>query len=324
MSAFKDWLTSLTSKSTPIDADELYVRDSSGTPSSKKLTWANLKATLASTFLPLTGGTVAGGTATASSPVVTVTQTFNNAGVTFVGKTNDFTDTASASDSILERWKVGTNPGIQITKTQGKTSGPALLFGTTAGNTGAIAIYRVSAGSGDTGWFTAGDSHYWCQNSSTARYAMDNTSFVVGLGKSLAFASHADIVGVNTKDIYLERDAANTIAQRNGTNAQTTNRYRSYTDASNYSRVTEKWNTTTAIYHAEGLGTGSDGSVAFNDAELATNATVGFVMLPSCADAPSGTPADIPTGQVPVVFDSASSKIYAYIGGAWKSTPALT
>lgn len=46
MSAFKDWLNGLTSKSTPVDADELYLRDSSGTPSSKKLTWANVKAAL--------------------------------------------------------------------------------------------------------------------------------------------------------------------------------------------------------------------------------------------------------------------------------------
>ena len=30
MSAFKDWLNGLTSKTTPVDADELYVRDSSG------------------------------------------------------------------------------------------------------------------------------------------------------------------------------------------------------------------------------------------------------------------------------------------------------
>lgn len=35
MTAFKDWLTGLTSKTTPVDADELYVRDSSGTPGHK-------------------------------------------------------------------------------------------------------------------------------------------------------------------------------------------------------------------------------------------------------------------------------------------------
>ena len=262
MTAFKDWLNGLTSKTTPVDADEVYVRDSSGTPSSKKLTWANLKATLANTFLSLEGGTIASGTKTASDPALTVTQTFNNAGVTFVGKSNDFTDTASASDSILERWKVGTNPGIQITKTQGKTSKPALLFGTTSGNTGSIAIYRVSAGTGDTGWFTSGDFHYWCQNSSIAKYALDNTSFVIGLGLSLAFASHSDIIGVNTKDVYLHRDAANTLAQRNGTNAQTARTYGTYTDASNYRRVAIAMTTAgVASITPEGAGTGASGNV---------------------------------------------------------------
>jgi len=303
MSAFKDWLTSLTSKSTPIDADELYVRDSSGTPSSKKLTWANLKATLASTFLPLTGGTVAGGTATASSPVVTVTQTFNNASVTFVGKSNEFTDTASNAASVLERWQLGgvsrlevIKNGIKIGNLSGYDSGATIT---------AAASYRALT-------FTALVSSSNFEFKNPIELSGGGTAQAVYFGNASSGSTPA-LVGV-----------AGALEQRQSTNAQTSNRYRSYTDASNYSRVTEKWNTTTAIYHAEGLGTGSDGSVAFNDAELATNATVGFVMLPSCADAPSGTPADIPTGQVPVVFDSASSKIYAYIGGAWKSTPALT
>lgn len=38
-------------------------------------------------------------------------------------------------------------------------------------------------------------------------------------------------------DLYLRRDAANTFAQRNSTNAQTYRLYETYTDASNYSRL---------------------------------------------------------------------------------------
>jgi hypothetical protein len=71
-----------------------------------------------------------------------------------------------------------------------------------------------------------------------------------------------------------------------------------------------------------GAGTGVDGSVAFNDAALATTATKGFVMIPSCAGAPTGVPADIPTGQMPMVFDSTNNKIYVY-DGAWLATVAL-
>lgn len=125
-------------------------------------------------------------------------------------------------------------------------------------------------------------------------------------------------------DVFLRRDAANILNQRNSTTAQTFRVTRSYTDASNFSWLTHKWNTTTAVIHAEGAGTGSDGSVAFNDAALATNATVGFVMIPSCAGTPTGVPADIPTGQIPMVWDSTNLKLYVYTGGAWKASAAFT
>jgi len=113
-------------------------------------------------------------------------------------------------------------------------------------------------------------------------------------------------------------DASSVLNMRLGTTAQTFRITRSYTDASNFSWLTHKWNTTTAVIHAEGAGTGSDGSIAFNDAALATGATVGFVMLPSCAGTPTGVPADIPTGQCPAVIDSSANRIWIYVGGAWK------
>ncbi len=119
-------------------------------------------------------------------------------------------------------------------------------------------------------------------------------------------------------DVRLYRHAAGALIQRNGTNAQQSILSRSWTDNSNYSWYRTAWNTSTLLMMAEGAGTGTDGSVAFNDAVLATNATVGFVMLPSCAGTPSGTPADIPTGQCPAVIDSSANRIWIYVGGAWK------
>lgn len=126
----------------------------------------------------------------------------------------------------------------------------------------------------------------------------------------------------STGGIILSPGSSNYVHIQRGTNAQTLYVDRSYTDASNYSWLKCGWNTTTAVIHAEGAGTGSDGSVAFNDAALATNATVGFVMIPSCAGTPSGTPADIPTGQIPMVWDSTNLKLYVYTGGAWKASAA--
>lgn len=46
---FRTWLAGLTSKSAPVDADELYVNDTVA-GASKRLTWSNLKATLKTYF----------------------------------------------------------------------------------------------------------------------------------------------------------------------------------------------------------------------------------------------------------------------------------
>lgn len=61
--------------------------------------------------LVLTGGTV-----TALTQVCTQTMTFNNGAVTFIGASNDFTDTASATGTILEQWRVGGVAQVSIRK----------------------------------------------------------------------------------------------------------------------------------------------------------------------------------------------------------------
>ena len=59
------------SKTTPVDADELPIVDSAASNILKKLTWANLKTTLSSYFLPLSGGSMTGTiTNTATIPIL--------------------------------------------------------------------------------------------------------------------------------------------------------------------------------------------------------------------------------------------------------------
>lgn len=126
-----------------------------------------------------------------------------------------------------------------------------------------------------------------------------------------------------TSDLRLVRDNANELALRYGSSAQTFRVYNTYTDASNYRRWNLSWNTTTAIMQVVGAGTGGNGNLAVGNAALATTDTVGYFMIPSCAGAPTGVPADIPTGQVALHFDSTNNKLYVYDGG-WISTAALT
>lgn len=57
--------------------------------------------------------------------------------------------------------------------------------------------------------------------------------------------------------------------------------------------------------------------IAFNTAALATTATTPFLELMSMPGVPTGTPATIASGQVPVVVDSTDKRLYAYSGGAW-------
>lgn len=69
---------------------------------------------------------------------------------------------------------------------------------------------------------------------------------------------------------------------------------------------------------ARRLFIGANGSVVVGSGAgaLATNATDGFLYIPTCAGTPTGVPA-AQTGSVAIVYDTANNKFYAY-NGAWK------
>ena len=87
-----------------------------------------------------------------------------------------------------------------------------------------------------------------------------NTNLVVHSVGSIGFSSTSS---ANTAmDTILVRDAANTLALRNGTNAQTFRVYGTFTDASNYRRLTQTMSTAgVAEIKPEGAGTGASGNV---------------------------------------------------------------
>lgn len=73
---------------------------------------------------------------------------------------------------------------------------------------------------------------------------------------------------------------------------------------------------------SERLTVEPDNSVTIGNAALATNATGGFLYMPTCAGAPTGVPTSY-TGRVAFVYDTTNNQIYIY-NGAWKKTVALT
>lgn len=91
------------------------------------------------------------------------------------------------------------------------------------------------------------------------------------------FTSGSSSLGAGgTRDLILKRDAANTLAQRNGVNAQTFRLYNTYTDASNYERVSLSWsgNAVTLAAEAGGTGTLRDLKVSAASYQLSSTAVI--------------------------------------------------
>ena len=148
-------------------------------------------------------------------------------GTTFTGIKLNVTDTASAAGSLLMDLQVGGVSRFSVRKDGAtvipagntyNTSTPNLSFGTSGWGMMATA-YGLSIRGANDGYLTIAPN-----------FTISSTSF---FGWSSAAGAESIITGADTR---LYRDAANTLAQRNGVNAQAFNLYNTYTDASNYER----------------------------------------------------------------------------------------
>jgi hypothetical protein len=96
---------------------------------------------------------------------------------------------------------------------------------------------------------------------SVAISSLSNPAIIIRDVGFLCWSSTSVSTG-NSYDLALARDAANTLAQRNGTNAQTARIYGTYTDASN-GRWLSVSNTTAGLVTitSTGNGTGASGNL---------------------------------------------------------------
>jgi len=174
------------------------------------------------------------GTITTSSPAFTLAQTWNASAQTFTALRVNATDTASASGSLLMDLQVGGSSRFSITK-GGKVSASEDINSSTY----VFARSEVYAGG------TLGSSQFYAGSSG------------INLGSG-TFLSWTNGNSLGTRDTFLYRDAANIVAQRNSTNAQTFRLYRTFTDASNYERLSLiATRTTRFAIAAENAGTGA-------------------------------------------------------------------
>ena len=194
---------------------------------------------------------LAGAVLTSATPLLDLSVGWNNAAVAFTGLKLNVTDTASASGSLLLDLQVGGSSKFNVDKsgvvkingggTMTWTSADSLVFSSTSGYQRLLA-YTVrdtnnSAGIGNSG--VAGGAQVQ-----------------LAVSSELGWTNSASIAA-GTYDLRLARDAANTLAQRNGTNAQAFNIYGTYTDASNYEKGFLGWEGSALKLSARAGGTGS-------------------------------------------------------------------
>lgn len=194
--------------------------------------------------------TLSGGTASASAPVLDGTQTWNNSGVAFTGWKLNVTDTASLSASLLMDLQVG-----GVTKAAVDKSGTLKIA--TIATVGAYYLampLSVSFGN----WLALGTSGALGPFGGSAVLAADKDFCWSGTSGNATAAV----------DLRLMRDAANVLAQRNGTNAQGVRLYNTYTDASNYERAHLKWSADVFEIGTGAAGSGSARSIALTDAAV--------------------------------------------------------
>jgi len=195
---------------------------------------------------------VAGGATalTASAPVLNAVQTWNNSGVSFTGLRLNVTDTASLSGSVLLDLQIGGGTKFKVNKdgtiliapgASGSLSLPLIQLGAAAA--GVIRLNNAAALTGSSTTFLTGD------NGTAGRAQVSSLGF------------QSSLVSAGNSDLILEREAANILALRNGTNSQELRIYNTFTDASNYERAFTKWSSNILNFGTESAGTGTARSI---------------------------------------------------------------
>lgn len=149
------------------------------------------------------------------SDIFNMADTWNAGGTTFTAIKMNVTDTASAAGSLLMDLQVGGASKFNVRK-DGRV-------GVADGTAAVVSIGRLS---GETGFSFRNSTQIDVLHGGVATGSLSSTSWLTPTS-----------LWIGASDTILTRDAANTLAQRNGTNGQQFNIYRTYTDASNYERL---------------------------------------------------------------------------------------
>jgi len=158
--------------------------------------------------------------------IYSLADTWNDGATTFTGIGLDVTNTASSASSLLMDLQVGGTSKFSVTK-----DGLAQSMS----NTGGGFRTNLSGGNGfEARWGPGFVIGSMSSVDGTLRLRMDAGAYISWNNANL---------GVTSPDLFLYRDAAGTLAQRNGfDNPQTFNLYNTYTSATIHERGFMRWN----------------------------------------------------------------------------------
>lgn len=162
--------------------------------------------------------------------IFAMVDTWNNGATTFTAVKMNVTDTASAAGSLLMDLQVGGVSKFKIAK-NGDVTAREGVFG--------------------------GGGGLYFQNTARTVNILEIIGSTLSIGSNINIGWSATTEASDAKDLSLFRDAANILAQRNGTAAQAFRTYTSFTDGANYERFGVNTAAGVTTLAAESAGTGS-------------------------------------------------------------------
>ena len=304
------------------------------------------------TSVTLAGRLINSYTSLASSPAKIFTGTWFTGGTSTTTKPHFLIEPVGATSTA---WSTS-GTGLGVNAASGfagnlldlQVNGTSVSRISSAGNiTGGLTSFScLTAGGGNNGTFggivqdSLGTYIYTEANDNAvatalgkvvAKFGLVGGPGLLSLGSGAAFGWCSGTIRTTSADLTLYRDAANTLAQRNGTNAQTLRVYGTFTDASNHVRAALSSTSTAVTLAAETAGTGADnipinltaagtGTVKVNSvAEVAVSSTVaGLPATPVVGMLTRVTDATSPTVGSIVAGGGAAAALVWYNGTNWR------
>lgn len=163
------------------------------------------------------------GALTSSAPGLSITQTWNNSGVTFTAAKINVTDTASAAGSLLMDLQVGGSSVFYVKRANSATKGSGWGHEIT-GDTSVTNLFQLS----------------------TSRNCFSVRNYTsASVNSTMSFGWSSTVQSDGGLDVQLWRDAANVLALQNGTNAQAFHHYGRWVSSSDRTYLAIRHATTT-------------------------------------------------------------------------------